>query len=399
MNITARPIGQLLQNAQACDPQDIVEAIAQTVVAFGGKDVVLFMVDYDHSQLRPHPDVLPHGERPQIVNIDGSMAGRAFTSGEALAVEQGSDWHCWIPVTERSERLGVLALTMPRWDDEMKNICVDIGIATAHIVTSASQYTDRLTVLRRRKDMELAAEIQWSLLPPLTFSRDGATVAGLLEPAYQVGGDCFDYSFNDEILDFAIFDAMGHGLSSAVLSTLAVAAYRSARRAEGHSDLVTIASFIDDAIESQHHGESFATAVIGKLDVNTGHLSWINAGHPNPLHLRNGRRIDLDVPPPGKPLGVGATFTPMASRVVFDVDLEPNDSILLYTDGVVEARSEDGTYFGEERLNDFLEREADSGEAAEEVLRRLVRAVLSHQHDRLKDDASMLYIKWAKLRS
>ena len=59
----------------------------------------------------------------------------------------------------------------------------------------------------------------------------GTTVAGLLEPAYEVGGDCFDYALNgDVMLDVAVFDAMGHGLPSSIISGLAVGAYRHARR-------------------------------------------------------------------------------------------------------------------------------------------------------------------------
>ena len=60
--------------------------------------------------------------------------------------------------------------------------------------------------------MDLAAEMQWSLLPPLSFAAAGMTIAGLLEPAYEVGGDCFDYAFNAGLLDFAVLDSVGHGL-------------------------------------------------------------------------------------------------------------------------------------------------------------------------------------------
>jgi len=66
----------------------------------------------------------------------------------------------------------------------------------------------------------------------------------------------------------------------------------------------------------------------------------------------------------------------------------------LYTDGVTEARTEDGEQFGLERLVDLLEREAASGRTAEELLRRLVRAVLEHQGGGLRDDATLLLVQW-----
>ena len=63
--------------------------------------------------------------------------------------------------------------------------------------------------------MSLAASMQWDLLPPLVMQAGSVSIAGLIEPAYDVGGDCFDYSLNGPVFDFAIMDAMGHGVSSA----------------------------------------------------------------------------------------------------------------------------------------------------------------------------------------
>ena len=77
------------------------------------------------------------------------------------------------------------------------------------------------------------------------------------------------------------------------------------------------------------------------------------------------------------------------------VDLEPDDTVLLYTDGVTEARAADGELFGLHRLTDLLEREAASEEPPEEMLRRLVRELLDHQPDGLRDDATFLLLRWS----
>jgi serine phosphatase RsbU (regulator of sigma subunit) len=79
-------------------------------------------------------------------------------------------------------------------------------------------------------------------------------------------------------------------------------------------------------------------------------------------------------------------------------DLEPQDAVLLYTDGVTEARAPDGALFGTDRLADLLEREAASGQSAEELLRRLVQAVLDHQAGGLRDDATLLLVQWTGTR-
>jgi serine phosphatase RsbU (regulator of sigma subunit) len=91
---------------------------------------------------------------------------------------------------------------------------------------------------------------------------------------------------------------------------------------------------------------------------------------------------------------------PEALRVVYedaggDVHGVPDDALLLYTDGVIEARTPDGELFGLDRLVDLLEREAASGQPLDELLRRLMRTVLDHQAGGLRDDATLLLMRWS----
>ena len=109
-------------------------------------------------------------------------------------------------------------------------LCDDLGLLVGHLTHTAGRYTDLIELRRRRRPMNLAAEMQWDLLPPLSFASPDLAIAGLLEPAYFVAGDAFDYSLNGDILGFAIIDAMGHGVSSTLASTLALGAFRYGRR-------------------------------------------------------------------------------------------------------------------------------------------------------------------------
>lgn len=389
-----RPVGRLLRLAQAADPQQVVETLSMTVAELDGSDVVLFLVDYDHSRLKPHPDVLPHGEQPAIVSLEGSMAGRVFVSGQPLAAQRDDGWHVWVPVAERAQKLGVLSMTLPTWNEQIEDLCVELGIAAAHLVSTASGYTDRLHLLRRRKEMTLAAEIQWGVLPPLTFSMDGTTVAGLLEPAYEVGGDCFDYSLNRDVLDMVVFDAMGHGLRSAALGSLAVSAYRNARRAHPPADLRTLMREVDAVIAEYAGGDAFVTGVFAQLDVTTGQLQWATAGHPAPLHVRRASALPPIEVRPAAPLGLNSWLGDPDGIDVAEASLEPGDGLLFYTDGVVDARNPEGEEFGDGRLLDLLERESSSGREPAEVLRRLVHSVLAHNGAPLRDDASTVYLRW-----
>ncbi len=115
----------------------------------------------------------------------------------------------------------------------------------------------------------------------------------------------------------------------------------------------------------------------------------MSAGHPPALLLRRGRivkTLDQIVEPP---LGL------LTGRPALGEErLEPGDRLLLYTDGVTEARGATGAFFGVERLGDFVAREASSGLVTPEVLRRLNQAILAYQEGRLQDDATTLAVEW-----
>jgi serine phosphatase RsbU (regulator of sigma subunit) len=232
--------------------------------------------------------------------------------------------------------------------------------------------------------------MQWSLLPPLSFAASSVNLGGLLEPAYEVGGDCFDYAFNDGVLEIAVMDMVGHGLTSAILASLLVGAYRHGRRAG--QGLPELAVSIDDAARQFPGSPVFATALLGKLEAATGRLSWLTCGHPQPIIARANTTLpDLDITI-GVPVGLGALGPVVGS--IAEVSLQPGDGVLVYTDGVVDARTKAGDFFGEHRLRDLLSREHVAGGTPQEVVRRLVRTSMEHSEGHLRDDASMLYVRW-----
>jgi serine phosphatase RsbU (regulator of sigma subunit) len=235
--------------------------------------------------------------------------------------------------------------------------------------------------------MSLAATMQWELMPPLGADAREGSVAGVLEPAYDIAGDAFDYAFNGGSVDFAIFDGMGHGIGTSLLTNLAVGAYRHARRQ--HVSVTTIHQAIEEAIAGQYAGEAFATGIVARLSFDTGVLEWSCAGHPAPLLLRERKVVAELSCEPALPFGIEDTPPVIGYR-----SLQPGDAVLLYTDGVVEARTPGGEEFGLQRLGDHLEREAASGHRGGELLRRLVRAVLDHRVGELRDDATFLLVDW-----
>ncbi len=237
--------------------------------------------------------------------------------------------------------------------------------------------------------MELAAELRWEFLPPLSFTGPRVAIAGILQPAYEVAGDAFDYALNGDVAHVAIVDAMGHGMEASRMANLALGAYRHSRR-QG-LDMVTTYSAIDRVLAEQFGAERFVTGLLASLHCGTGELSWLIAGHPHPLVLRGAKMVGELSTDPALPFGLGG-----AVAVPAVTSLEPGDRVLFFTDGVVEARSETGEVFGKERLADLLVRASADANSAAETMRRLVHAVLAYQGSSLKDDATLVLLEWRR---
>jgi serine phosphatase RsbU (regulator of sigma subunit) len=239
--------------------------------------------------------------------------------------------------------------------------------------------------------MTLASELIWELVPPLVLASDDFLLSALLEPCYDVGGDAFDYALDEGVLHVAVFDAMGHGLPAAGLVSLALSAYRHSRR-NGDGPAEAYAA-IESALSGHELSSRFTTALIAELDLESGALRWVSAGHPAPLLLRGGRLVKTLEVTPSPPLGLGLAAGPPAEG---RESLEPGDMVLLYTDGLTEARRPGGGLFTAERLGEFIEREAASGHAAPETLRRLRTAIIERGAGALHDDATAVLVEWRR---
>jgi serine phosphatase RsbU (regulator of sigma subunit) len=252
-----------------------------------------------------------------------------------------------------------------------------------------TKYGGGLDDVRRRKRRSAAGELIWAMLPPLTAGVGPFVLSGLLEPCYDVGGDAFDYALSERTAALAIFDAVGHTMRSGFIAAAALAGYRGARHAG--EPLTQQAEAIDRAIADQFGGGAFSTGVLAEVDLPSGRLRYLNAGHPEPLLMRSGKVVKTLAGGRRVPFGLGP-----GPVVIGEEALQPGDCLVLHTDGVTEARDEHGDWFGEARLVDFLEREAAAGRPPPETVRRLVRAVLRHQKGELQDDATVLLARWTR---
>lgn len=376
----------LLEAAHRLAPDDVVLTVGAHLHRLGMTEVSISLVDLDQRLLIPVGEAGATDEKP--FDIDTTSPGRAFRTKDAVVEPGGAGGdRVWAPLLDGADRLGVLGVTVAVADERTVRRVRAMASITALLVVSKSVYGDNLVLARRTRDMDLAAEMRWSMLPPLTFTNDRIALAGMLEPAYEIAGDAFDYAINGEMAHLAIIDAMGHGLEASRMANLAVGSYRHSRRRG--LDLISTFAAMDDVVAAQFGPERFVTGQLVSLDLTNGDLTWVNAGHPRPLFCRVGSPIDSLHCETSLPLGLG--YVPAE---VAEVKLEPGDSLLFLTDGVVEARSPAGDFFGRSRLAHLWEEAASTGAMPAEILRRLCHSVLDHQQGRLQDDATLLLVTW-----
>ncbi len=380
---------RILRSNLVAQPDSVPATIESLGGDIGASDVVVYLVDFGQQFLEPLGNYSAHNELPKSEKVASTMAGRAFLTQEVVTAERPEGIRMWTPICEGSDRTGVLALTLPDSKASRVRAGEDLGMIAGYLIAVNARVSDVFNLHRRRQAMTLAASMQWDLLPPIVFRAPPVTLAGLLEPAYEVGGDCFDYAINWPVLDIAIMDSMGHGLNSAILAGLALGSYRHDRR-HGRT-LEAMHRELDGIIKGRYEGSGFVTGQLAQLNVETGRLRWTNAGHPLPLHIRGGRIIGDFACRPTVPWGLGIRGDGPA---VAEESLEPGDGVLFYTDGAIEGRASSGGGLGLDRLVDLVGQTASDQLSAEEIVRQVGRAVLEHHKGRLDDDATLLLVQW-----
>ncbi|WP_314177828.1 PP2C family protein-serine/threonine phosphatase [Streptomyces winkii] len=380
-----RLLGKLLDRAHEMPPQLIAPLVAEEIQRVGGRDVSIFLQDYEQAELVPLPGRgLVVG---QALPIDGSMAGDAFLRKTAVEDVQPGGVRIYLPLLDGSDEVGVMTVTLDSVDDDDRRLLRRLAGLVADMLVTKNAYTDQFFQARRRMPMSLSAEVQWALLPPLSMETPQVALAGALEPAYDVAGDSLDYALNDDLLNMAVIDAMGHGLNASLLATLAVTAYRHARRQNVGLD--GLYAFMDRAIDEQFGPDQFVTAQMMQLHIGTGHLEWVNAGHPTPLLIR-GHRVIEELHSPGTlPVGFGG-----ATPLVSSTRLRPGDRVLFYTDGLVEEHKVGGAQFGEERLIEIVERVGPLNGGVQSMVRHLSQTLKLEREGITSDDATLLLMEW-----
>jgi sigma-B regulation protein RsbU (phosphoserine phosphatase) len=254
-------------------------------------------------------------------------------------------------------------------------------LATLHQEIAAGRVRRHIDAAERR-DLAEALKIQRRLLPQQIPQVDGWEIAASWQPASGVGGDCFDaIRFSDSRLAISIADVVGKGIPAALLMSNLQAAVR---------------AFASEAVEPQALCQQvnrilcgniaegrFISFFYGVLDAAHGVLTYANAGHYLPALVRADGSVER--------LGAGGPVLGVIGGAKYeqaDVLLAPGDRLVVFTDGLTEARNGDDDEFGEARLIDAAVRHRACSAPALQA--RLVDAVAAFTGGRLQDDATLI---------
>lgn len=381
---------ELLDGALLAVPEDLPAVVAAAGRALDAT-IVVYLADDAQRELTP----LAVGDAvigPRL-GVDATPAGRAYRDLRVVPGQDDGRPRLWVPLVDGSDRLGVLEVLLDDAADVHDPLLHDqlgwLSAGAGHLVTVLRARGGAPGPARPSRRRTPGAELVRSLLPPLTATTAAFSVSGLVEPgAEETGGDAFDYTLGATTVGLALFDTGGRGVAAALLAAAALASSRSARR-DGRA-LVDQGRAVDEAVGDQFRGTPM-TGVLAELDVASGRLRYLVAGPVRPVILRGGQASAL-AGGGRSPFGVtGEASLPGAPGEAL---LRPGDWLVLHSDGVTGARDADGTAFGDDRLNDLLQREAAAGHRPAETVRRLLRAVLTHQQGPLRDDATVLLARW-----
>ena len=302
---TARPEARpdlvvILDTTEAAPPDEGVDALATELAArFSASEVSMLIADISGLALarlahRPGPGrSLPLRPACAHVPIAGTPAGTALvTQRTQISRDEDGVW-VHVPVSERGEAVGVLELLL----DQIPSAAIldDLSAAghtLAYVIIADRRFNDLYEIGERSSLLTLEAEIQRRLLPA-SYACEGPqfALAGWLIPANEAGGDTFDYMVERNMLHLSITDAMGHGVPAAQLATLAVGSLRnSRRRGLGLTEQARQAS---THVATHAAPDQFVTALLGRIDLQTGSLELVNAGHMNPLLVRGGQVSEI----------------------------------------------------------------------------------------------------------
>ena len=260
------------------------------------------------------------------------------------------------------------------------------------IVLRTSRNLERLRKVNAEKErigseLRIARDIQMSMIRSRFPEMPEFDLYASISPAKEVGGDLYDYFVNGEMLYFCIGDVSGKGVPASLLMTVTTSQFRTVSRYLSQPEEIMMA--INDQIAEGNEKHMFVTMFIGCLDLKTGHLAYSCGGHNPPLLI--GQSIEPLPVAQKLPVGVicGMKYEMQETQIA------SGTTLLLYTDGLTEAKNANSELFGGDRMTKTVERLLSEGEATpKSIICGLTDAVKTFAADaEQSDDLTMMAIR------
>ena len=239
------------------------------------------------------------------------------------------------------------------------------------------------------KELQVARETQQALLPsefPPFPERREFQLHAVSKAARHVAGDFFDFFLiNPRTLVFVIADVSGKGMSAALVMAVTRTIVRNL--AENGKTPARILAETNELLRESHGGSAFVTILLGIYNTNSGRIMYANGGHSPPLLVdRHGNARSV-----GEATGTIVGMLENQEYANAEMRLLPGETLLLFTDGITEARSPGGEFYGEGRIRAFLE--ANHGKSAEALCDTLEKEICDFQKMNLADDLTILALR------
>ncbi|HKV04882.1 MAG TPA: SpoIIE family protein phosphatase [Candidatus Acidoferrales bacterium] len=288
----------------------------------------------------------------------------------------------------RGDFLGVVYLDSRRpaaFSKLDRRILDALAVEAASILDNARLVERERERQRLEQQIGIARDIQQALLPRGFQNFSHLAVTGINQPCLTVGGDYFDvFPLSDERTAFLIADVSGKGLGAALLTTMLQGALSGMTMG---ADPAQVFNHINRFLCEHADVERYATMFFGILDCN-GNLEFINAGHPSPFLLRRG-----EVTEPFSDGSAPVGLLPGAEYLTARLKLRPDDTLILFSDGVSEAMDPEEQMFGVPRLREVIadQHEAPLGELQKRILDAVERFARGAAQ---ADDVTLLLVRY-----
>jgi len=243
---------------------------------------------------------------------------------------------------------------------------------------------------RLEKELDVAREIQTKILPSKVPDYDDLEISAVFIPAFEVGGDYYDFfEINKTRLGFVIADVSGKGISAAFIMAEVKGIFESLSKTINRpKDILAKANEI---LKNTLDSKTFVSAAFGFIDLTEEKICLARAGHCPILLLRNNNALQI------KPLGIGLGLSSneyfINNMEEFEIDLQPGDAIVLYTDGITDAKNETLEDFGELHFNKLLTESSNisAGDLSNKIIKEVT--LFSQNHSQY-DDITLIIFKW-----